>query len=401
MRILHISTRLILGGSQENTVLSCEGQARFGHELHLAFGPIYGPEGSLLERVERFRTANQRRITTHILPCMVREIAPLKDLRAYRQCRELIARLRPDVVHTHSSKAGIIGRAAAFHHRRSARTRTPAVIHTIHGLPFHPYQSRFVNAFYIASERWAARRCDRIVAVCDAMTQQALAAGVGTLDRYTTIFSGMEIAPFLNPGITRDEMRSTLGLDSQDFVIGTIARLAELKGHDDLVDALSVSLHANRAWKLLWVGDGWWKDRLVRRLHDAGIADQVVLTGLVPPESVGRYIAAMDLLVHPSYREGLPRTLPQALLAGIPVIAYDLDGAPEVCIPGETGILVPAGSLAALRDAVHWMADHPEERQRLGSRGRDLCVTRFSADRMVNDLLALYESTLQAIPVAR
>src|SRR5262245_13529412 len=114
VRILHISTRLILGGSQENTVLSCEGQARLGHDVHLAFGPIYGPEGSLLERVQTFRTSDGRGITTHVVPDMIRAIHPLRDWRAIGQLKQLIAELKPDIVHTHSSKAGIIGRAAAW-----------------------------------------------------------------------------------------------------------------------------------------------------------------------------------------------------------------------------------------------------------------------------------------------
>src|SRR5688500_16995269 len=117
MRILHISTRLILGGSQENTVLSCEGQARLGHDVHLAFGPIYGPEGSLLERVHRFRAGDGRPITTHVVPHLVRDARPRSDLRARRELENLVKELKPDVVHTHSSKAGIIGRAAAWNRR--------------------------------------------------------------------------------------------------------------------------------------------------------------------------------------------------------------------------------------------------------------------------------------------
>src|SRR5947207_4986958 len=107
MRILHISTRLILGGSQENTVLSCEGQSRLGHEVHLAFGPIYGPEGSLLERARSFRTPDGKTIGLHLVPRLVREIAPVADRRALAHLSRLIARLRPDIVHTHSSKAGV------------------------------------------------------------------------------------------------------------------------------------------------------------------------------------------------------------------------------------------------------------------------------------------------------
>jgi len=395
MRILHISTRLILGGSQENTVLSCEGQASLGHELHLAFGPIYGPEGSLLQRVENFRTPDGKPITTHVLPDMVRELSPLKDLRAYRQCRALIEKLQPDVVHTHSSKAGILGRLAAWSF--AGKHGRPAVIHTIHGLPFHPYQGKTANALYILSERFAAHRCHRIVSVCDAMTRQALVAGVGLPPLFTTVYSGMEIDSFINPAVSRADIRLSLGFSDSDFVIGTVARLAELKGHDDLIDALSHSLRANPHWKLLWVGDGWWRDRLTGRLKDAGIESQVVLTGLVPPEHVGRCIAAMDLLVHPSYREGLPRTLPQALLGACPVIAYDLDGAPEVCLHEQTGLLVPAGDLASLRAAVEWMASHPAERTRMGRTGRDLCRVRFSAYEMVRQLELVYAAALASL----
>ncbi len=393
MRILHISTRLILGGSQENTVLSCEGQALAGHEVHLAYGPIYGPEGSLRDRVEAFRTDDGRGVTLHLLPHMVREIAPWSDWRARRECRRLIRTLKPDVVHTHSSKAGVLGRAAGW--KEGGRGGRPAVVHTIHGLPFHPYQSRAVNALYVASERFAARRCHRLVTVCDAMREQALAAGVGRREQYQTIYSGMEVEAFLEASLRRTEARRALEIAESDFVIGTVARLAELKGHDDLLDALGETLARHPDWKLLWVGDGWWRERLEGRIAELGISDQVMLTGLVPPERVPMLMAAMDVLVHPSYREGLPRTVPQALLAGTPVVAYDLDGTPEVCIDGETGRLVRAGDLAGLREAVVWMADNPGLRRQMAARGQEQCRERFSAERMVDDLLALYQSLLE------
>lgn len=433
MRILHISTRLILGGSQENTVLSCEGQARLGHEVHLAFGPIYGPEGSLLERVEAFRvaenedgrdahstsrsekgdgrdarstgpsaacstarpTARSTRITTHILPHMVRELALVKDRKAFGECRRLIARLDPDIVHTHSSKAGILGRAAGW--AEGGRQGKRGIVHTIHGLPFHPYEKGWRNLIYIKSERFAARRCHRIITVCDAMRDQALAAGVGTPDLYTTVYSGMETQRFLEPGVTRDQARNRLGIEPEDFIIGTVARLAELKGHDDLLDAIGPVMRTKPNWKMLWVGDGWWRERLLSRVRELGLEQQVITTGLVPPEQVAELMRAMDLLVHPSYREGLPRTVPQALLSDVPVVVYDLDGAPEVCIDGQTGRLVPAGDRAALREAIEWMSDHPAERADMAQRGREMCRERFSVEMMIADLQAVYERVLERI----
>ena len=418
VRILHISTRLILGGSQENTVLSCEGQANLGHDVHLAFGPIYGPEGSLLDRVNNFNCDDPEfswtkpeagpLIKTHVVDPLVREISPKKDIACYWALRKLIRRLGPDIVHTHSSKAGILGRAAAWseareYHRQGAKM---GVIHTIHGPPFHKYQSSLKNALYIASERWAAKRCHIIVSVADAMTRQYLARGIGRPGQYTTVYSGMETESFLTPepGESRDEVRARLGLAPSDFVIGTVARLAELKGHDDLLEALGDDLKANRNWKLLWVGDGWWRDRLMARVAEMGLRDSVIITGLVPPTGEGGvpgFMRAMDLLVHPSYREGLPRTVPQAFLCGTPVVAYDVDGTSEAVIDeGEgaeargTGLLVDAGDIEGLAHAVRWMADHPRERAGMAARGRDLCRERFSAQRMVAELEKVYARAL-------
>jgi len=384
LRIMHISTRLILGGSQENTVLSCEGQSDAGHEVALVFGPIYGPEGSLLERVKKHGG-----IETIETPNLVRELAPRKDLRCFRDLRRIIRGWKPDVVHTHSSKAGILGRAAAW------KERIPCVIHTIHGLAFHRYMSTWRNAIYIASERWAAKRCHRIVCVADAMRDQALAAHIGRPEQYITVYSGMETGRFISPEWDREGVRHDLGLSGDDFVLGTIARLAELKGHDDLLDALEPLMHDRPNLKLLWVGDGWWADRLLGRVREMGLADRVITTGLVPPEEIPKYLQAMDCLAHPSYREGLPRTVPQALLNGKPAIAYDVDGTKEVCLDGETGRLIAPGDLTGLRESVQWMMDHPAERQAMGQRGRDLCRERFAASRMVEHLEGIYRDVLE------
>ncbi len=396
MRIFHISTRLILGGSQENTVLSCEGQARLGHDVHLAFGPIYGPEGSLLERVSAFLSKNPSRdgaiantaITTHVVPHLVREIRPWADWRCLGELMRLIRAIRPDIVHTHSSKAGILGRAAAW----AVRDGAMGIVHTIHGPPFHKYQGRAANTLYKASERWAARRCHTIVSVADAMTEQYLHAGIGRAEQYLTVRSGMETESFLRVANeeSRRASRAALGLSTTDFVVGTVARLAELKGHDDLLDALGPELRARPDWKLLWVGDGWWRERLTQRIRSMGLTNSVVMTGLVGPERVPQMLAAMDVLAHPSYREGLPRTVPQALLAGVVPVAYDVDGTGEVCRDGETGRLVKPGDSASLRSAVVGLYDHPPLRRNLADRGQAECREMFSAERMVTRLEEVY-----------
>lgn len=401
MRILHISTRLILGGSQENTILSCEGQAERGHEVHLAFGPIYGPEGSLLARAETFTTADGRELDLHEVHALVREVNPPKDLLCLRALRRLIRDIEPDIVHTHSSKAGVLGRWAAWtvlaERMAKRRPRPLGIVHTIHGPAFHDHQGRLVRAAYIRAERSAARCCHILVAVADAMTSQYLAVGIGRPGQYTTVRSGMETERFLNPrpGEARGDVRAELGLADGNFVIGTVARLAELKGHDDLLDALGADLHRNPHWRLLWVGDGWWRSRLEERVRSMGLRDRVVFTGLVPPERIPAMMRAMDVLAHPSYREGLPRTVPQALLCGIVPIAYDVDGTREVCIDMKTGRLVRPGDREQLHAAAKWLHDHPAERAAMAESGREMCREMFSAERMVADLEVVYARALE------
>ncbi|MCC6321387.1 MAG: glycosyltransferase [Phycisphaerales bacterium] len=418
MRILHISTRLILGGSQENTVLSCEGQARRGHEVHLAFGPIFGPEGSLLERVQGFRADGGQTITTHEVPHLTREINPLADRGCYHELRRLICDLKPDVVHTHSSKAGILGRAAAW------AERAPAIVHTIHGPPFHPNLPWHTSRLYIAAERYAAKRCHAIIGVCNAMVEQFVSNRIGKPEQYHTVYSGMETGPYLHAaaGESREQVRAGLGLAPDDFVLGTVARLAEHKGHDDILDALAQDLKSNPNWKLLWVGDGWWRERLIDKAIRLGIAvteldrtpsppsapsprhpatptpPQLLLTGLVPPVRIPGLMRAMDVLIHPSYREGLPRTVPQALLCGTCPIAYDTDGTPEACKDMKTGRLIKTGDQAGLREAVRWAAENPVPRAALAARGREECRVRFDAGRMVDELERVYAACHPSTP---
>jgi len=397
MRILHISTRLILGGSQENTILSCEGQARLHHEVHLAYGPIFGPEGSMMPRLESFNSRilsgppPHNPIRTHLIPHLVRDLNPRADWNAYFELRRLIADLQPDIVHTHSSKAGILGRAAAW--AEGGKRNKPRIIHTIHGPPFHRYEKPWRNRLYITLEKFAARRCHSIVSVADAMTAQFRQAGIGKPCQFITVRSGMEIEPFLDagaPGETRHDIRATLGIQPDDIIIGTIARLAELKGHDDIIDALESDLLHNPRLKLLWVGDGWWTKRLTARLLRLNLRHKVIMTGLVPTERIPTLLHAMDLVVHASYREGLPRVVPQALLSAVPVVAYDVDGTREACIDHETGRLIPPGDITALREAIRWMLADPARAKSTAEKGRAFCIEHFSAQHMVDELERVY-----------
>ena len=382
MKIVHVITRLILGGAQENTLLTVEGlHHRYHDDVPLVTGPAEGPEGDLFHRAEA------QGLKVEVTPLLIRAVHPRTDWKAYWELRRVFRRLKPDVVHTHSSKAGIVGRAAAW------AEKVPAVVHTIHGLPFGPFESPRRNRLYITLERWAARRCHAIVSVCDAMTEQALAAGVGRPEQFSTVYSGMDADAFLNPRRSREEVRRELGLAPEHVAFATVARLFELKGHDDVIAVAPRILQANPNVRFVWIGDGILRDRLTAELEAKGIRDAFILTGLVPPDTIPELLNGADAVIHPSLREGLARVLPQSLLVGRPAISYDVDGAREVVTP-DTGVLLRPRDLDGLSEAVLRLAADPALRERLGQEGRRRFADQFRHETMTAQLRSLYERLL-------
>ena len=382
MRIVHIITRLIVGGAQENTLLSCEGQHDLGHDVTLITGPALGPEGSLLERARRYG------FRVEIIDAMRRAILPTHDWRTYAHLARRLCELRPDVVHTHSSKAGIIGRWAAH------RARVPAIIHTVHGLAFTASTKPPVNWGYRQLERVTAPITTRIVCVADAMRDQSLVGGVGKPEQYVTVYSGMDTAAFLNPPVPRGEVRRSLGMGDEDIAVGTIARLFHLKGHNDLLDLAPEMCRKHPRLRFLWVGDGLLRPQFEQRIGAMGLRDRFILTGLVPPTEIPQLANAMDILVHPSRREGLARALPQGQLARGPVVTYDVDGNREGLVEGQTGFAVPAFSRSKLAEKLDLLMTQPDLRRQLGDAGRAFALSRFDARVMVDGLEVVYRDAV-------
>ena len=267
-------------------------------------------------------------------------------------------------------------------------------MHTIHGMPFGPFERPWRNRLYIDLERWAARRCHAIVSVCDAMTTQALAAGVGQPAQFLTVYSGMDADAFLNPRRTRSDVRRELGLADDEVAFATVARLFELKGHDDILAIAPRILADNPKVRFVWIGDGILRDRLVADLDRLGIRRSFILTGLVPPDRIPELLGAVDAVIHPSLREGLARVLPQALLVGRPVISYDIDGAREVVLP-STGFLLRPRDLDGLGQAILHLAAEPSLRAAMGEEGRRRFADQFRHETMTRELRSLYERLLQ------
>lgn len=383
MRIVHVITRLIVGGAQENTLLSCEGQHDAGHDVTLLTGPAIGPEGSLLERAQTYGYRVQ------IIDAMRRSILPGKDLATYFELKKRFRELRPDVVHTHSSKAGIVGRWAAH------AAGVPRVVHTIHGLAFTASTRSSVNSFYKFLERKTAPISDVIVSVADAMTRASLEANIGRPEQYVTIHSGMDVRPFLNPPRPRDQIRRELGLAESDLAVGTIARLFHLKGHDDLFDLAPNLCAKHPGLKFVFIGDGILRSQFEERIAKAGLKDRFIFTGLVPPTRIPELVNALDIVAHPSRREGLARAIPQGQLARCPVVCYDIDGNAEGLLDGRSGFAVKAFDVKQFGDRLDELLSDESKRKRFGEAGRAFAAERFDARRMVERLLAVYAGNVE------
>ncbi len=388
MKIVHIITRLILGGAQENTLITCKLLAERGHDVTLVTGPALGPEGELFEQ------ARNQKYKVIIIPKMIRAICPLYDTISYFQIKKLLKEIQPDIVHTHSAKAGILGRFAAY--KLKTQNLKLKTVHTIHGLAFHPYQSGWLNKFYIVIEKAAAKKTDFFISVADAMTNQALAAGIGRSGQFITAYSAIEEDDFLKPisDEQKKAFRKKYQIPENAIVLVTIARLFMLKGHDYIIESAKelAKKFDNAVW--LFVGDGNLAEHYKKEVHQSGLADKVKFTGLLPPSQIPLAIQSSDILVHCSLREGLARTLPQAMLCGKPVISFDVDGAKEV-VNENTGRLIEPKNIRQLTGACAELISDKTLRDKLGLAGRESVKEKFAPDTMVDTIETVYKKLLQ------
>ena len=423
IKVLHIITRLILGGAQENTlatvmVLSMKDD----YEVSLVTGPPIGPEGSLMDE------ARIHGIEPFLIPEMRREINPVRDFLSFVKLYLLILREKYDIVHTHSSKAGILGRLAG------KLAGVKIIIHTIHGLPFHPYQNKFLNLLYIILEKFTAYFTDMIITVCDAMKKKAVSAGIAGEGKFTTIYSGMDLTPFLEIQERREELSApsvrncsgrparhlaggacstkakqalplqstytkskflyNFGIKEGELVIGKIGRLFPLKGHKYLIQAAPGIVKVFPNVKFLLIGDGILKNKLKSEVNQLGLEDKFIFLGLVKREDIPGLISVMDILVHTSLREGLARVLPQAMACGKPVVSFDIDGASEVVIQGKTGFLVPPEDTKSLSSAIINALSNPERLSEMGQAGQLHVDPAFRVETMVDKIDELYQELL-------
>lgn len=399
MKIVHIITRLIVGGAQENTLITCRLLAQRGHEVTLITGPTVGPEGALLEE------ARKDRYPIIVLEELCRAISPFADATGYWKLKRLLRRLNPDIIHTHSAKAGILGRWAGSALKGKLPDKSPHrpyVVHTVHGLAFHPYQSPLLNRFYIAVEKAAAHRTDAFLVVADAMTTQAHAVGIGLDKPWTTAYSAIEEESFVNPPSAEAvaSFRRRYNLPQDAVVIVKIARLFHLKGHEYVIRSAQTLARVcpNVYW--LFVGDGILMEQRKEEIRSAGLEGRFRFTGLLPPSQIPLAIHACDFLVHCSLREGLARVLPQAMLCAKPVVSFDIDGACEV-VNLSTGFLIEPGNVQQLIYACRRLIEDPVLRFQLGQNAQRAVLGKFAPTTMVDTIEAVYRRLVSEVPPDR
>jgi glycosyltransferase involved in cell wall biosynthesis len=352
--VVHVITRLTVGGSSENTVSTIEALERVGYASTLVLGPESEPPS--------IEDARRRGCRVVEIEGLVREISPARDVAAVLSLWRLFRRLRPAIVHTHTSKAGFVGRLAAW------LAGVPAVIHQPHGHIFYGYWSRPRTALFVALERIAAHWTDTIVTLTPLEVHEHVERGIGRRPQYAVVPSGVPTAALRSAAPSRGEARARLGLPSGAYVVAGVGRFVPIKGFDLLVAALlDVVARVPRAHVLL-IGDGGERGALEAQARALGVADRLHITGTVT-DVIG-LLAAADVLAAPSRNEGMGRVLVEAMALGLPVVGARVGGIPDVIVDGECGLLVPPDDPAALAGALVELGRDAARRAKLGAAAR-------------------------------
>ena len=378
IRVLQIVTRLAVRGVPRHVLAIAAGLDPERFAVEVLAGRSEPGEGEL------WQEAQVRGIATLRIPSLQRPVKPLADVRALVAIYRQIRRGGYDIVHTHISKGGILGRLAA----RCAGV--PVVVHTYHGRVEEVHGCSLKSRFFRACERRAASWSDALIAVSEETVRLCLSGGIGTADQYRMIHNGIDLRYFMD---YRSVEQTSLGLEGKP-IIGTIGSLKEEKGLDVLLRSLSGLVQRYPHIQLCVIGDGPLRVSLEEEARQLGIGDRVHFPGIVA--DVRPWLAVFDLFVTPSIREGLPTVLLEAMAMGCPVIASRVGGVPEIIRDGENGLLVPARDSALLEEAIGQLAGSSEMRTRMGEAGRRRVAEEFAQERMLKLLEEEYEQLLAA-----
>jgi glycosyltransferase involved in cell wall biosynthesis len=381
IKVLRIIARLIIGGPSFHVINLNRGLNPHKFESLLVCGTENAGEQSLMD------FAFSQGIKPVVISEMVAE-ASLKpcDVKALYKLYWMIRRERPDIVHTHTAKAGFLGRLAA------RLAKVPVIIHTYHGHILHGYYGPLKTNLLRRMEKTLAHITDCIIAVSAEVKRELVTYGVSSSERIVVIPLGLELEPFLNCAARRGELRRELGIDDGAPLVGIVGRIVPIKNHRLFLDASLMAANQNPQVRFVIVGDGPIRAEMQRYAYELGMADRVIFVGW--RRDLQRIYADLDVLVLSSINEGTPVSAIEAMAAGCPVAATRVGGLPDLITEGETGLLVPSEDAKALATAIDSLLKNPRARRQMGQIARGIVKERFAAQRLISDMERLYQELL-------
>lgn len=375
-KVLHIITHLVVGGAQDNTLLTIAKHDRSKFQIHLASAP----HGFWLERSKKVADV------FHPLTSLVNPISPLQDLIAFIQIINLLHREKFDIIHTHSSKAGILGRWAG------RITGIPVIVHTVHGFAFHDFMPMWKKKLYILLERISQKCADFYITVSELNRQEAVKLQLFGVDNSITIYSGIDFDK-LDREADLNLVKHQIGIPEGWQAIVSVGRLDTQKAHHFLIEAFAKVLQDYPKTLLLLVGDGELRQELEAQVSRLDITEKVYFLG--SREDVPEILKISNIFALSSLWEGLGRAMTEAMLVGKPVVVPEIYGIPEIVHHHETGLLFEAKNVKQLSNHLLYLLQHPEEQSRLGENAKGLTRKLFDGDSMVRQIEVVYENLLE------
>jgi len=388
VKVLRVIARLNVGGPALHVAYLTAGLAERGYDTTLVAGTLGRGEESM-EFV-----ADAKGVSIEVIEELGRSISPLRDARAVIRLAQLIRRERPTILHTHTAKAGAVGRAAAL---LAGGARPPIVVHTFHGHVLRGYFNRVATFGFRTLERLLARVTTKLIAVSPEVRDDLVRLGVAPAEKFAVIRLGIELDQRVcSSDDQRTETRRVLGLGrGEPFVVGWVGRMTAVKRTDLVVRVLRALVDRGVDARLLLVGDGPDREALERLAHDLGVVKRCLFLGY--QEDVARFYDAIDVLLLPSVNEGTPVSVIEALAAERPAVATRVGGIPDVVRDGVDGFLVDSDEPDALAERLAELAADPLRRTAMGEAGRARVLERYAVDRLVDDVDALYRQLLLSL----
>jgi glycosyltransferase involved in cell wall biosynthesis len=393
-RVIHIITRFDKGGSAENTFLTVKGLDKETYDVTLI-------KGSTVESLmgEEERSAVDRNLTEAenagikiiTIESLVRNVHPLRDLFSFRALICIFLKERPHIVHTHTSKAGILGRWAAW------ISNVPVIVHTPHGHVFRGYFNRWISLFYVLLERWTARITSKIIALTEQEKKDHLFFRIAPANKFEVIHSGVDLDKFYRLHLDPVRVKKDLGIPGHAFVVGTVGRLAPIKGHRYLIEAAKYVVQKFPETRFIFLGDGELLDEFRSLVVGLGIEDNFLFLGW--RSNVAEILSIFDIFVFPSLNEGMGKAVVEAMSLGKPIIASSVGGLKDLISDGRNGILIPQADSTILSIEIAALLSDPTKRERIAREGKRMSQ-QYNSEIMVEKIEQLYKSLMVPLKTA-